>query len=416
MDTMQPSSSFAVPSQDAGQQIQRLLAEVERRAPDEAMKLLAEESDTVVAQVLSQHNPSTALTILLRFKESRRQAIMSAAPTDRREQWTRNQAFPEDSVGRLMELPVALFSLDTTVQDAVEQLRELVKQAFITYGYVIDRDGTLLGLIVMRDLLLAGPTQRLREIMLPNPFSLDAAIPVADAMRLVLHRHYPVYPVCDAAGRLIGLVRGYVLFEEQTIEMTAQPGRMVGVDEEERLTTPWVQSLKFRHPWLQLNLLTAFVAAAVVGFFEETISRIVVLAVFLPVLSGQSGNTGCQALAVTLRGMTLGELPKGREATLVTKEALLGLLNGALVGVTAGLGMFLYATSQHRPDALILGIVVLFAMIGSCLVSGLFGAIVPMVLKKLGTDPATASSIFLTTVTDVVSMGLFLWLATMLVL
>lgn len=416
MDTMQPSSSFAVPSQDAGQQIQRLLAEVERCAPDEAMKLLAEESDTVVAQVLSQHNPSTALTILLRFKESRRQAIMSAAPTDRREQWTRNQAFPEDSVGRLMELPVALFALDTTVQDAVEQLRELVKQAFITYGYVIDQEGTLLGIIVMRDLLLAEPAQRLREIMLPNPFSLDAAIPVADAMRLVLHRHYPVYPVCDAAGRLIGLVRGYVLFEEQTIEMTAQPGRMVGVDEEERLTTPWAKSLKFRHPWLQLNLLTAFVAAAVVGFFEETISRIVVLAVFLPVLSGQSGNTGCQALAVTLRGMTLGELPKGREATLVTKEALLGLLNGALVGVTAGLGMYLYATSQHRPDALILGTVVLFAMIGSCLVSGLFGAIIPMVLKKLGTDPATASSIFLTTVTDVVSMGLFLWLATMLVL
>ena len=416
MDTMQPSSSFAVPSQDAGQQIQRLLTAVERRAPDEAMKLLAEESDTVVAQVLSQHNPSTALTILLRFKESRRQAIMAAAPTDRREQWTRNQAFPEDSVGRLMEPPVALFALDTTVRDAVEQLRELVKQAFITYGYVIDRDGTLLGLIVMRDLLLAGPTQRLREIMLPNPFSLDAAIPVADAMRLVLHRHYPVYPVCDAGGRLIGLVRGYVLFEEQTIEMTAQPGRMVGVDEEERLTTPWVRSLKFRHPWLQLNLLTAFVAAAVVGFFEETISRIVVLAVFLPVLSGQSGNTGCQALAVTLRGMTLGELPKGREATLVTKEALLGLLNGALVGVTAGLGMYLYATSQHRPDALMLSIVVLFAMIGSCLVSGLFGAIVPMVLKKLGADPATASSIFLTTVTDVVSMGLFLWLATMLVL
>lgn len=416
MDTTPPSSSLAVPSQGAEQQIQRLLTEVEQRAPDEAMKLLAEESDAVVAQVLSQHNPATALTILLRFKEGRRQAIMSAAPADCREQWTRNQSFSEDSVGRLMERPVALFALDTTVHDAVEQLRELVKQAFITYGYVTDRDGTLLGLIVMRDLLLAEPTQRLREIMQPDPFALDAALSVADAMRLVLHRHYPVYPVCDAAGRLIGLVRGYVLFHEQTIEITAQPGRMVGVDEEERLTTPWAQSLKFRHPWLQLNLLTAFVAAAVVGFFEETISRIVVLAVFLPVLSGQSGNTGCQALAVTLRGMTLGELPKGKEATLATKEALLGLLNGALVGVTAGLGMYLYAASQHRPDALILGVVVLFAMIGSCLVSGLFGAIVPMVLKKLGADPATASSIFLTTVTDVVSMGLFLWLATTLAL
>lgn len=416
MDTTRPPSSLAVPSQDAEQQIQKLLAEVEQRAPDEAMKLLTEESDAVVAHVLSQHNPSRALTILLRFKEGRRQAILSAAPADRREQWTRNQAFPDDSVGRLMEPPVALFSLDTTVHDAVEQLRKLVKHAFITYGYVTDPDGRLLGLIVMRDLLLAEPTQRLREIMQPNPFSLDASLSVADAMRLVLHRHYPVYPVCDAAGRLIGLVRGYVLFEEQTIEMTAQPGRMVGVDEEERLTTPWWRSFRFRHPWLQLNLLTAFVAAAVVGLFEETIDKVVVLAVFLPVLAGQSGNTGCQALAVTLRGMTLGELKKGTEKRLVAKEAGLGLLNGTLVGITAGLGMFFYATSQHHPAAMTLALVVFGAMIGSCLISGVSGALVPMTLKKLGADPATASSIFLTTATDVVSMGLFLWLATRLVL
>ncbi len=141
-----------------------------------------------------------------------------------------------------------------------------------------------------------------------------------------------------------------------------------------------------------------------------------VLAVFLPVLAGQSGNTGCQALAVTLRGMTLGELQKGKEKRLVTKEAFLGLLNGSLVGVTAGLGMYAYATMEHHPAALTLALVVFLAMIGSCLISGVSGALVPMTLKKLGADPATASSIFLTTATDVASMGLFLWLATRLVL
>ena len=111
---------------------------------------------------------------------------------------------------------------------------------------------------------------------------------------------------------------------------------MVGVEKEERLSTPWPRSLRFRHPWLQLNLLTAFLAAAVVGAFQGTIDRLVVLAVFLPVLAGQSGNTGCQALAVTLRGLTLGELRHGGGRRLVLKEALLGLLNGALVGLTAG--------------------------------------------------------------------------------
>ena len=149
--------------------------------------------------------------------------------------------------------------------------------------------------------------------------------------------------------------------------------------------------------------------------FQGTINRLVVLAVFLPVLAGQSGNTGCQALAVTLRGLTLGELRPGDARRLVMKEALLGLLNGALVGVTAGIGMFVVARAQGEPHALTLGLVVLAAMMASCVVSGLAGALIPLTLRSLGADPATASSIFLTTATDVASMGLFLTLATLLV-
>jgi magnesium transporter len=206
------------------------------------------------------------------------------------------------------------------------------------------------------------------------------------------------------------------MFQEQAYEISAQVGAMVGVEKEERLSTHWSRSLRFRHPWLQLNLLTAFVAAAVVGFFQDTIDRLVVLAVFLPVLAGQSGNTGCQALAVTLRGLTLGELRPGRERPLVLKEMLLGFLNGALVGVTAGIGMFVVARAQGNPQAGLLGLVVFLAMIGSCLVSGLSGALIPLTLRRLGLDPATASSIFLTTATDVASMGLFLTLATLLLL
>jgi magnesium transporter len=153
-----------------------------------------------------------------------------------------------------------------------------------------------------------------------------------------------------------------------------------------------------------------------VGAFQDTIDKLVVLAVFLPVLAGQSGNTGCQALAVTLRGLTLGELRPGRERPLVLKEMLLGFLNGALVGVTAGIGMFVVARAQGNPQAGLLGLVVFLAMIGSCLVSGLSGALIPLTLRRLGLDPATASSIFLTTATDVASMGLFLALATLLLL
>ena len=140
------------------------------------------------------------------------------------------------------------------------------------------------------------------------------------------------------------------------------------------------------------------------------------LAVFLPVLAGQSGNTGCQALAVTLRGMTLGELKTRKGATVVAKESLLGMANGILVGITAALGMLAFAFWQGNPNAWILALIVFLAMVGSCVMSGAAGALVPMVLKRLGADPATASSIFLTTATDVVSMGLFLGLATWLIL
>lgn len=393
-----------------------LLAEVQRRAPIDAAKLLEPESDAEIAGLLAQLNPATALKILWRFPESRRQGIVAQSSGDRQTQWARNQAYPEGTIGRLMEPAVAVFAPQTAARDAIGQIRELVKRAFITYGYVTDEQGVLRGILVMRDLMLAESGQPVQDIMVRDPYYLTPEIEVTDAMRQVLHRHYPVYPVCDAAGRLLGLVRGYDLFEEATIELTAQTGRMVGVEKEERLVTPWWRSLIFRHPWLQLNLLTAFLAAAVVGYFQQTIDELVILAAFLPVLAGQSGNTGCQALAVTLRGMTLGDLKKGTETQLVGKEALLGLLNGMLVGVTAGAAMFFFARHQGNPAAWKLGLIVFAAMIGSCVISGISGALVPMSLKKLGADPATASSIFLTTATDVASMGLFLGLATWLIL
>jgi magnesium transporter len=171
-----------------------------------------------------------------------------------------------------------------------------------------------------------------------------------------------------------------------------------------------------RHPWLQLNLVTAFVAAFVVSLFEDTIAQVVVLAAFLPVLAGQSGNTGCQSLAVTIRGLTLGEFRSGVFHHVLVKETLLGLVNGAVVGVVAAIAMIAYALHTGADQPVMLGIVVLLAMTGACLASGVTGVLVPLTLKRLGADPATASSIFLTTATDVVSMGMFLWLANLLVL
>lgn len=386
------------------------------RNPAEAAELLHVESDAAIAEMLAQQDPALADDILQEFPEARRSTIIAAAPETFRAQWRTNLGYPEDTVGRLMDPPIALFRPEQTVTQAIEQLRPLVKQTLVTYGWVIDETKRLVGVLVFRELLFAQPDTPIRDLMVTDPFVLAPEDTITDAMRAALKRHFPVYPVCDTQGRLLGIVRGQTLFGHQAFELSAQAGTMVGVDKEERLGTPWQRSLKMRHPWLQLNLLTAFVAGAVVGAFQDTLDKIVIVAAFLPVLAGQSGNTGSQALAIALRGITLGELDQDRVRTVVSKEAWLGFLNGLLVGTVAAVAMFVFAVMQGNAMALRLALIVLLAMIGSCTVSGVAGATVPLLLRRIGADPATASSIFLTTATDVVSMGLFLSLATWLAL
>lgn len=318
------------------------------------------------------------------------------------------------SVADLMSPAVGMFRPEATVSEAIEALREATRTAFITYLYIVDASQKLLGLVVMREMLLATPETRLGDIMIRNPFTLQRDMPLRDALKAALHMHFPVYPVVDAEHRLVGLIRGGELFANRAIEISGQSGAMVGVDNEERLGTPVLKSLKLRHPWLQVNLLTAFVAAAVVGFFEDTLARLVILAVFLPVMAGQTGNTGCQALAVTLRGMTLGEVKASNQMAMIRKETVLGFFNGLFVGVTAGAGMWFYAHMQGEDDPVKFGLVVLIAMVGACTASGVAGALIPLTLKRLGADPATASSIFLTTASDITSMGIFLGLATLM--
>src|SRR5205809_956771 len=400
---------------EIGAELRDLFTKVVERDPHEAVKMLEPYPDEFVVQMLELLNPASAIDILERFSPPRRQTILATASPETDRQWMRNQTYPERTIGRLMQPPLAVFSPQTTVAEATEQIRRLARKTIITYAFVTDEQEQLLGVVVMRDMLLAQSSQRLEEIMLTNPFYLTPEMSLPDAMRAVLVRHYPVYPVCDKTGRLLGLLRGQMLFEAEAIELSAQPGEMVGVEREERLTTPWLRSLKFRHPWLQVNLFCGLLAALVVGSFQEPIDRIIALAVFLPVLIGQAANTGVQALAVCLRGMTLGDLRSGRQRMLLIKEMLLGTLNGALTGVTGGIAMFIFATMVKSPLAVMLGLVVFLAITISCCFSGVAGAMVPLALKKFGADPATASSIVVTTFTDVGCLVVFLGLAALLI-
>lgn len=394
---------------------QELVARLKACPPNAAAAQLVSADAQLAFEALAELNPSFTQDILNALPEERRRAIINSATPELAHQWERNRSFEAGTIGHFMEPTYAMFRPEMTVGQAVEKLRTLVKTVFITYGYVTDMDHKLVGLVTMRDLLFADRETQLADIMLRDVFVFRPGMAVPEAMKLSLSRHYPVYPVCDDQERLLGLARGQAIFEAQAFEITAQAGSMVGVDKEERVSTPMLRSFMFRHPWLQLNLLTAFLAGGVVAVFQGTIDQLVILAMFLPVLAGQSGNTGCQALAVTLRGITLGEIKNGDSRKLVAKEGMLGAMNGAPVGIISGIAMYVIASSQHSPHTLALALVVFLAMVGACTISGISGAIVPLTLKRFGTDPATASSIFLTTATDVVSMGLLLGLASILI-
>jgi magnesium transporter len=369
------------------------------------------------AQMLVKETPERIGAVFAELPQVLADRIKSYLPPELQFQAEESRAEAiEDTVGEMMDPALAVLPQTMTVREAIAFLRNHDTPHQITYLYVTDADDKLVGLTVIRDLILAKPDQTLAEVMLPEPFALTIDMDLADAVKAAIHRHYPVYPVVDADRHVIGVVRGWRLFERQAIEISAQSGQMVGVDKEERLYTGIWTAFKMRHPWLQVNLLTAFAAGFVVSLFEGTITQIVALAAFLPILAGQSGNTGCQALAITLRGMTLGDFESHPVRKLIAKELTLGAMNGLLTGIVAGLAMWWSAGGSGDTHGLILGFVILLAMIGACMASGLFGVLVPLALRRFGADPCTASSIFLTTGTDIAGMGLMLGLATVLVL
>ena len=383
-----------------------LVRAVRTRVPLDAAQLLGRETPETVAAVLGELPSRTAAEI--------QQHLPQHLRPDGGIETTTELEIP-GTVAEMMEPALGVLDEGATVADAIAYLRGHETPQQITYLYV-SRGGRLVGMIVIRDLLLAEPQQTLASVMLPDPFTLTADMEAGDAIKAAVYRHYPVYPVVDAEHRLTGIVRGWKLFERQAIEISAQSGTMVGLDKEERVQTPLWQAFRQRHPWLQINLLTAFLAAFVVGAFEDTISKIVALAAFLPVLAGQSGNNGCQTLAITLRGLTLGDMDGFPLRRLLGKEIVLGGLNGFLTGIVAGAAMWWTAARDGNEQAPLLGVVILAAMTGACMVSGFFGVMVPLTLRRFGADPATASSIFLTTGTDIAGMGLMLTLAAVFVL
>jgi magnesium transporter len=305
-----------------------------------------------------------------------------------------------------MDPRVTTFRPHTTAREALTRIRGLRSQR-IQDVFLVDEEGRLTGAVGLHDLALAELGTRLESIAGARPIRVQAMAPREDVAAIAESGQVTSIPVVDLGDRLLGVIHYGDLVTATQEAASADIQTMVGVSPDERALSRPSFAVRKRLPWLQINLATAFLAASVVGLFENTIAQFTALAVLLPVVAGQSGNTGAQALAVTMRGLALREIRIRHWARVGGKELVVGAVNGFAVAAVTALGVYLWSDSAGL--AAVMGV----SMVCSMIVAGLAGASVPMALTLLGQDPAAASSIILTTVTDVVGFLTFLGFATL---
>lgn len=375
----------------------------DRLAGPFASRLISAASPERFEELAKKLSADQAASVFLSLSPDKRQLLLDRLPTRLREQMQEVLAFPEDSAGRIMRPQFTAFHPEVKVRDAIQKLRELAARNTATsYVYVIDADKHLLGVANMRDLLIASPESTLGKVMRTQVFSIDAFTDREIVAQEFGKRRYFAAPVVDAQNRLLGVVNADHLLRDVQEEATEDVQQMVGAGKDERAFSPVGFTLKKRLPWLHVNLVTAFMAAAVVSLFEGIIAEITVLAVFLPVVAGQGGNAGAQSLAVVMRGIVMREIPPNRAGKLIAKETLVGAANGVIIGLITAAVAWAWHGNPY------LGLVIGMAMLVNLAIAGFFGAIIPLGMKQMGLDPAQSSSIILTTVTDV--MGFFSFL------
>ncbi len=314
--------------------------------------------------------------------------------------------FAEQTAGRIMNPNVFALSEDLTVAEAVSALQSAINVEMVFYLYVVDARRHLVGVTSLRRLLLVSPETPLKRIMTPDVFSVRVDTDQEEAARLVASYNLLAIPVVDEENKLAGVITVDDVIDVLKDEATEDLYRLAGVSGDERIETPAFEALKKRLPWLGINLVTAFLAASVVAAFEDTISQATALAVFMPIVAGMGGNAATQTLTVIVRGLALGDLSWANARQALFKEAAIGLGNGVVLGVVAAL--VAWGTKGNPVLGLLLGM----AMVCNMFVASTAGTLVPLGLKALKVDPALASSVFITTFTDVVGFASFLGLAT----
>ena len=381
-----------------------ILEEMEPQSAAQVSNSMASES---LALILNQTSPDSAADILQLLSEDKLEETLQGM--EDAEEVVSLLQYRKDSAGGVMTLDYPVVRETVTTPNAIDQLRLLGPEAEnINSILVVDDQDRLVGSLSITRLALARPTTVVGDIADHEITSVTADTDQEECARLMERYNLIQLPVVDDGGKLTGVILTEDMVDVVEEEATEDMYRIASVAGE-RVMGPLSNSLRRRLPWLYINLATVLFAALIISFFESTIDKVVALAVFLPVVAGQGGIGGTQTVTLVVRSMALGEVPRNRGIRLLVREVSLGLINGVLLGLVAGLVAYLWKGNAT------LGLVLGLAMLGNLLVAGLAGAGVPLLLRRRRMDPAVSSAVFVTTFTDVAGFLMFLGLAAALI-
>jgi magnesium transporter len=382
------------------------LAEVFAQMSEEAMAEVAQHLDVAeLADVLDEMEPDAAADLINELEPAEAAEVLEQM--DEAEPVTRLLAYDPDTAGGIMNLPPPSLRRQMTVADAFAFVKKNYRDASeIFYLYVLDRNSRLIGVVNLRALILADPTQTVDSIMNRDVITAQVDMDQEEVAQILARYDLLAVPVVDAENRLVGIISVDDVVDVIEEEATEDLYRLAQVGENAEIFSPISQSVRSRLPWLIVNLGTAFLASSVVALFENTIAQVALLAAFMPIVAGQGGNAGTQTMTIIVRSLALGEIDRQDALPALLHEIVIGLVHGLTLGALVGAIAWIW---KGNP---MLGVVIGLAMLGNLLVAAVAGVSVPMLLKLLRVDPALASSVFVTAATDTMGFLLFLGMAT----
>ena len=377
-------------------------------SPYMSAEMVEQLADDSAVEVIEALDPGKAASILSIVSPEKRDQILEQLEGMLEREIRELMAYPLDSAGGLMDTRMILFSEEMTVRDAQQILRARQSIHSISELRIVDEEQRLRSVVQLNTFAHTDPTSTLESIAERIVAVVEPTATREEIIEKMEEFRLDELAVVDVQGRILGVIRHSTLIDVLKEDVSINIQTMVGVSKDETANSGSRLAITKRLPWLQVNLLTAFAAASVVGIFESTIAQFTALAVLLPVVAGQSGNAGAQALAVTMRGLALREVRVRDWPKMVSKETIVGLWNGVAIAIVCGIAVYFWSGQVG------LVLVITSSMVLAMMIAGVAGVLVPVGLKRIGQDPAVASSIVLTTITDIAGFFLFLGIATAL--